>query len=478
MKIALISPKGPLYRKSGGIFGKSLRYQPLTLTTLAALMPPELNARPLLIDEGIDDMPDDLDADLAGITVITGTAPRAYELSARLRARGIPTVLGGPHVTLMPDEAAQHADAICVGYAEQSWPRLLRDFAAGRMEAVYRQEPGFRFDPDMPFARRELFDRRDFLTQAVFEATRSCAHDCEFCVAPTAWGRTQYQKPIDWVIEDIRRFTASSGEKKILFVDLNLVSDKTYATELFTRLIPLRLQWFGLSTVLIAHDAALLELMAKSGCKGLLLGLETVSGASLTDANKRFNASVGYRELIDDLHRLGIAVQGCFVFGLDSDTEDVFDATVQFAIDAAVDLPRFAVLTPFPGTPLYRRLEAENRILTRDWSLYDAQHVVFQPKNMSARALADGHERAWKEVYRWKAIGRRLWRAGNLSPLSLSANVGYRFYAHRLHRFYTCDWPLGTRWTLPWRPRPEASAASPTEKQTAAQTAEVRIPCG
>ncbi|GHS86348.1 B12-binding domain-containing radical SAM protein [Campylobacterota bacterium] len=471
MKIALISPKGRLYRHTGGIFKRSLRYQPLTLTTLAALIPAELHASVELIDEGIAEIPSDLSADLVGITAITGTANRAYEIADRLRARGITVVLGGPHITLLPDEAAEHADAICVGYADQSWQRLLLDFAAGKLQKVYRQDADFTL-VGQPFARRELFDRKHFLTQAVFEATRSCAHDCEFCVAPTAWGRQQYQKPIDWVIEDIRRYTARTGETKILFVDLNIISDKRYAAELFTALIPLGVQWFGLSTVLIAHDRSLMELMARSGCKGLLLGLETVSDSSLADAHKSFNASVSYRSLIDDLHHLGIAIQGCFVFGLDHDTTDVFDATVQFAIDAAIELPRFAVLTPFPATPLFKRLEAEGRILTRDWDLYDAQHVVFQPRNMSAHELASGHERAWREVYRWSAIGKRLWRARHLTPLFISGNWGYRFYARHLHSFYNCDMPMDVRWNLAWGRADHTGDQPPTE-------APVRqVPCG
>ena len=439
MKIALISPKGPLYRNKGGIFKKSLRYQPLTLTTLAALIPAELDAEVVLLDEGIADVPERLEADLIGMTVITGTAPRAYELARRFRAQGATVVLGGPHVTLVPEDAALHADAICVGYAEQAWPQLLRDFAAGRLQPVYRQGPDLSLD-DQPFPRRDLLDARYFLTQAVFEATRSCAHDCEFCVAPAAWGRKQLQRPVQWVVEDIRRV----GQKKLIFIDLNLISDPAYARELFTCMLPLNVSWFGLSTVLIAHDRELMELMARSGCKGLLLGLETVTRASLKDARKRFNASVDYKTLIGDLHQLGISVQGCFVFGLDHDNLDVFDATVAFAIDAGVDLPRFAVLTPFPGTPLHDRLAAEGRILTRDWELYDGQHVVFQPRQMSVAQLAQGHEQAWKSVYAWSAIARRLWNARNFQPLALSVNLGYRFYAHNLHRFYNCDWQVDT----------------------------------
>lgn len=465
MKILLISPKGPLYRHRGGIFKKSLRYQPLTLTTLAALIPPELRAEVELIDEGIQDIPNDPRADLIGMTLITGTAPRGYELARSFRERGIPVVLGGPHVTLQPQEALKHADAICSGYSEESWPRLLRDFAAGCLQRHYRQEPEFNLNPNLPFARRELFDSRKFLTQAVFEATRSCAHDCEFCVAPAAWGRTQQQHPVEWVTEDIRRV----GQKKILFVDLNLVSNLTYAKQLFEALIPLNIQWYGLSTVIIGHHPELMELMARSGCKGLLLGLETLSEAGLKETGKRFNSSIDYRKLIGDLHQLDIAVQGCFVFGLDDDGPDVFEATVQLARDAAIDLPRFAVLTPFPGTPLYHRLEAQGRIITRDWEQYDGQHVVFQPARMTVQELAEGHERAWKATYRWRHIASRLWRAGNLRPLALSANLGYRFYAHNLHRFYTCDLPIHSVLPNPrtlWQPARATIATSQSSNRS------------
>ena len=203
IKIALISPKGPLYRHRGGIWKKSLRYQPLTLTTLAALVPEDVPAKLTLIDEGIADVPLDLEADIIGLTVITGTARRAYELADHFRARGIVVVLGGPHVTLIPEDAAPHADAIVVGYAEDSWPQLLRDFAAGKMAREYRQAPGLEIG-GRPFPRRELLPSRHFLTSNVFEATRGCVHSCDFCVVPTAWGRKPFQKPVAEVVADIR----------------------------------------------------------------------------------------------------------------------------------------------------------------------------------------------------------------------------------------------------------------------------------
>jgi hypothetical protein len=178
-RIALISPKGPLYRHRKGIFKKSLRYQPLTLTTLAALVPDDFPAELTLIDEGIQDVPDDLEADLVGITVITGTAKRSYELAARFRARGITVVLGGPHVTLIPDDAQPHADAIVVGYAEDTWPQLLRDFAAGKLKPTYHQAPDLSL-AGRPFPRRDLLPSKHFITSDVFEATRACIHNCDF----------------------------------------------------------------------------------------------------------------------------------------------------------------------------------------------------------------------------------------------------------------------------------------------------------
>ncbi len=440
LKIALISPKGPLYRHRGGIWRKSLRYMPLTLPTLASLVPPELNAELQLIEEGIEDVPDDLDADLVGMTVITGTACRAYELAARFRRRGIAVVLGGPHVTLIPEDAQPHADAVVTGYAEESWPRLLRDFARGGAAALqkrYTQSPDLKLE-GLPFPRRDLLPGKRYLTTNVFEATRGCVHNCDFCVVPAAWGRKPLQKPPEDVVADIRQ----KGAKKALFVDLNLISDREYAVRLFSALRPLGIKWYGLSTVLLGDDDELLALAGRSGCRGLLMGLESISPEALRQSRKGFNTPDRFKELVRKLHAHRIALQGCFVFGLDHDTPDVFQRTAEFAVEAKIDLPRFAVVTPFPNTGLYTRLLAEGRILTRNWELYDGQHVVFQPKQMSIGQLQRGVETAWKYAYRYRSIARRI--IGNPSgiPLAVTANLGYRFYAHHLRQFYTCDWFL------------------------------------
>jgi len=437
MRIALISPKGLLYRHRGGIFGKGLRYAPLTLSTLASLVPQELDAELTLYDEGIQDVaPRDIAADLVGLTVITGTARRAYELAAEFRSRGTAVVLGGPHVTLAPDDAQAHGDAVVVGYAEETWPQLLRDFARGQLLPRYSQRSGFTLG-GFPRPRRDLLPRGRYLTTAVFEATRGCVHSCEFCVVPAAWGTTPYQKPVEEVVDDIRQH----GARRAIFVDLNLTADRTYAARLFEALIPLGLQWFGLATTLLAGDEELLDLAARSGCRGLLMGLESVNPQALRECKKGFNDPGSYRELVEALHRHRIALQACFVFGADSDTPDVFLRTARFAVETGMDLPRFAIATPFPGTPLYRRLEAEGRILTRDWDLYDGQHAVFAPRHMSPRQLEQGNRRAWRYAYSAGSIVRRLRKTASPLAVGVLANLGYRHYARNLDRFYQCDWP-------------------------------------
>jgi radical SAM superfamily enzyme YgiQ (UPF0313 family) len=438
IKIVLVSPKGPLYRHRGGIWRKSLRYQPLTLTTLAALIPDDLDTEVRLFDEGITDVPVDLAADLVGLTVITGTAVRAYELADHFRQRGIKVVLGGPHVTLMPEDAQPHADAVVVGYAEDSWPQLLRDFAAGRLQSRYDQAPDLNL-ADRPFARRDLLPGNRYLTNNVFEATRGCVHNCDFCVVPTAWGRKPFQKPVEQVIADLRQH----GARKLIFVDLNIIADPEYARQLFTALVPLRVQWYGLATVLLADDPELLELAGRSGCRGLLMGLESISPQNLRQSHKGFNSPDKYCKVVERLHENGIALQGCFVFGLDQDEPDVFLKTAEFAVQARIDLPRFAVVTPFPNTPLYKRLEAEGRILTKNWELYDAQHVVFRPAKMSVAELQQGVETAWKHAYSVRSIVRRLRHSPAPWPVRIGTNLGYRFYAHNLSRFYNCDWIIG-----------------------------------
>ncbi|MEM9418748.1 MAG: radical SAM protein [Planctomycetota bacterium] len=444
LRLALISPKGPLYRHRGGAFGRGLRYMPLTFPTLASLIPNDLQVELRCIDEGTGDVDLDLDADLIGMTVITGTAKRAYELSEHFRGRGIPVVMGGPHITLIPDDASPHADAIVTGYAEQTWPQLLREFVAGRMNARYDQSPDHSI-AELPRPERGVLPRRSYLTSHVYEATRGCIHDCEFCVVPSAWGRKPLQQSVENVVADLK----ASRTKRAVFVDLNLIADRDYATQLFKALIPLRLQWYGLATTLLANDQPLLDLAAESGCRGLLMGLESISKTNLRQTGKGFNRPDDYARLVERLHERRIALQGCFVFGLDDDRADVFERTARFAVDAGIDLPRFAIVTPFPGTALFRRLEDEGRILTRDWDLYDGQHVVFQPRHLGIEELQSGTQHAWQTAYGWSGIASRLRHTAAPWPVAIVTNLGYRRYAKNLHRFYTCGGMVGPDWLNP-----------------------------
>ena len=412
-----------------------MRYAPLTLTTLASLVPPDIAADIQLIDEGIDEIvPDAIDADLVGISAITGTAPRAYEIAGVLRRRGIPVVLGGVHPTLAPDEAMCHADAVAVGYAEESWPRLLRDFVAGRMAPRYDQDPNLSL-AGLPFPRRDLFNGGMVNVAHTLEATRGCIYQCDFCVVPAAWGRP-LQKPVADVVADIRQMRA----KRVIFLDLNLIADVPYAKELFTALVPLNVQWGGLATTTIAWDDELLDLAARSGCRGLLIGFESLNQAALVETKKAFNMRRDYHEVVRKIRDRRIALMGCFVFGFDNDTLDSFDETVEFVMAARMDLPRYAIAVPFPGTGLYRRLKAEGRITTEDWSLYDGQHVVFEPRNMTAGQLLHHTRRAWTTTYSYRSILKRLGGSRTRLSMSIPANLGYRFYAYRLDTFYTCDW--------------------------------------
>ncbi|MBI3930361.1 MAG: B12-binding domain-containing radical SAM protein [Armatimonadetes bacterium] len=433
MKIALISPRGPLYRHRTGIFKKSLRYAPLTLTTLAALVPEELGAELLLFDEGIEEVDLDMDVDLVAISAITGTAPRSYELAAHYRRRGIPVVLGGVHATLVPEEAQLHADSVVTGYAEESWPRLLRDLRQGELKPRYHQSPTLSL-AGLPRPRRDLLRLEHYFTPHTVEATRACVHQCQFCVVPTAWGNKPLQHPVEDVVADIEAMNA----RRVIFLDLNMIADVGYAKRLFQALIPLGIRWAGLATTMIAWDDELLRLAARSGCRGLLIGFETISREALQELRKGFNLHRDYHEVVQRIHDAGMAIMGTFIFGFDAHGPEAFEATAEFVMKANIDLPRFSILTPFPGTPLFKKLEAEGRLLTRDWGLYDGQHVVFRPARMSQEELQLGIERVWKEVYSLGNIARRLLGSRKMLLTSLAANLGYRFYAHNLSRFYTC----------------------------------------
>lgn len=434
MKILLVLPHGPIHRAVSGSYKRALRYAPLTLATLVSLIPADLNPEVRVIDEGADvwDPRSHLDVDLVGISSMTGTARRGYAIADFFRRHRIPVIIGGIHATLMPQEAKLHADCVITGLAEDSWPQALRDARAGRLQPFYHMRPDFDWSAERrPFPDRSIFDPRKYVTVNSIEATRGCAHRCSFCAVATAWNNRYFTRPVDDLIGEIETLQGN----ELCFLDPSMACNREFSLRFFKALQPLKKWWVGCATIDVAHDARFLAAMAASGCRGLLIGFESVSQQSLQEVNKPFNKVTQYREAVKKLHDHGIGVQACFVFGLDTDDRDVFKRTVDFIYECEIDLPQFSVLTPFPGTEVFASLESQGRIIERNWSLYDAEHVVFRPKNMSPEYLQRGLIYAWQHAYSLRSIFKRLTGSRCLPAIAIPANLGYNFYARNLSRF-------------------------------------------
>ncbi len=418
-----------------------MREAPLTMPVLAALAPRDLNISFQLVDESIDEVPLDADTDLVAISVITGTAVRAYRLADHFRGRGIPVVLGGVHVSLLPDEALSHADSIVVGTAEESWPRLLRDFAAGKLQKRYLEEKRPQTSwLHLPPPRYDLLRRSGYMVPDTIMATRGCRQACDFCTIP-ALGVGYARRPIAEVIRDIK----AASSRFIVFNDVSLVDDTEYAMELFTAMLPLKKRWGGLATTKLIEQPALIRLMAQSGCQYLLFGFESFSQGALKEIHKGVNFKKDYRSLIEELHRFAISVQGCFIFGFDHDDRTVFQATVDRVNELRIDIPRFSILTPYPGTELFKSFSAEKRIISYNWDDYDTMHVVFEPGQMTAEELYRGFKWAYKETFKMPHILRRTcgWRLSSF--INFLGNMNYRNFSRRLgsHSRYAHPYSLG-----------------------------------
>ena len=425
MKIALLAPAGAMHRYNG-MFHKGLHYAPITLALLAALVPKELEADVRIYDETAEKIPLDLDADIVGITCITGTASRCYKYADYFRSRGITVILGGVHPSMMPEEAMQHADSVIVGLGEESFPQALRDAKNNTLQKIYYQDKAVDI-ANRPLPRKDLLKKSKYITLNTVEAVRGCNHACTFCAYPQAFGKKLLKRPVEDVIDEIKSFKG----KEVIFPDVNLIADIKYAKELFTAMIPLKKWWFGLTTTAIGHNDELIEIFEKSGCKGLLIGFESVNQETQKNINKGVNKVSEYKQLMDKLHDHGIMVMGCFAFGSDEDQKDVFKRTVELCLEAKIDLPRFSVITPFPTTAFYQSLDDEGRIVEKDWAMYDVEHCVYKPQNMTAEELEEGILWAWKEVYSWKNIFKRLdfSKRKTIKSIFLLLNVGYRKYA-------------------------------------------------
>ncbi len=395
-----------------------LNFQQITMPYLAARVPPSW--RVSHVDEEAEAIDWNTPADVAAITFHTPSAAHAYALAARFRSRGTCVVMGGPHVTLLPEEAAGHADAIFIGEAEGVWEEFLRDFEAGAYRRVYRRAAAASLE-NIPMASKPLFHRRDH-TAGVLFATRGCPHRCDFCTVALMYPEGLRRRPIAEVAAEYASFRG----KIIIFWDDNITADPAYAKELFRAIAPCRKWWSSQASIHAARDDELLEAAAASGCKQLFFGLESVSQPSVAEVHKPFNRVAEYARLIRRVHAHGIAVQAGIIFGFDHDTPRIFQDTLDFLEDNGVENATFNILTPFPGTPLFRRLEAAGRILTRDWEKYNSRtEVVYRPEQMSPAELLAGFRRVNRRFYSLPSIARRLSRSPAQLWWTLPLNLAY-----------------------------------------------------
>jgi radical SAM superfamily enzyme YgiQ (UPF0313 family) len=361
---------------------------------------------------------------------MTTTAQRGYEIADHFRSSGTRIVMGGMHASALPHEALAHCDSVIIGEAEGLWPNVLSDFRAGRLKAIYSHEQGFPSLTHQPRANWSLYRKKKYLPVHFVETTRGCPIDCEFCAVSSAFGGTYRNRPLDEVVQELEALEPFEGaltlKNCVFFVDDNIVSNRAYARELFTRIAHLKLRWFGQASVNIANDAEILRLCKASGCAGVFIGFESLSPETLSSVGKRVNRPEKYFDLVRKIHDHGIGIDGSFVFGFDSDNQAVFDNTLEFVFKAKLEVAYFSILTPYPGTRLHSRLEAEGRILSRDWSLYDANHVVFRPKTFKPDHLLDQYERALKELYSLSGIFKRLWDTTAWKNFFYPMNFGFR----------------------------------------------------
>ncbi|MFX0200503.1 MAG: B12-binding domain-containing radical SAM protein [Candidatus Hodarchaeota archaeon] len=325
----------------------------------------------------------------------------------------------------MPQEAIQHSDSVVIGEAEEIWPNLLRDFTSGKLKKFYQRKTFANLE-NSPIPRRDLLKRKCYRMFNTIETARGCPFRCSFCSVSTFFGNTYRFRPV----KDVTREVETLRGKLIFFVDDNIVGIPKRAKELFKALIPYKKKWIGQASLNIARDIELLKLAAKSGCIGLFIGFESLSQESLRAVGKSFNVVKRYGEEIKKIRNHGIAIHGAFIFGLDHDEESVFERTVDFVKRNKLDSASFSTLTPFPGTPVYKKLMKENRIVTKDWSKYGS--AVFTPKLMSLETLNEGCTWAWRECYSYTSIFRRLALPKRYWHIHFLLNIGYKMAIRNL----------------------------------------------
>ncbi len=419
---------------------RTWQMEPIPAAMIAALTPPDVEKR--FYDDRLETIPFDEPTDLVAISVETYTARRAYQIASEYRRRGVPVVMGGFHATLCPEEVSQYADSIVIGEAEELFPRVIDDYRHFRADKTYRADgrPALNVTPD-----RSIFRGKRYLPIQLVEFARGCRFRCDFCAIQSFFSATHHHRPVDQVIAEIERVRQPG--RMIFFIDDNITSGLAEAKQLMRALIPLRIRWIGQTASDVAHDDEALDLMRQSGCQGVLVGFESLNPGNLREMNKGFNLARGGPEAaVENLQRHGLAVYGTFVFGYDQDTPETLAETVDFARRQGLFLAAFNHVTPFPGTPLYARLQQEKRLLYDAWWLderYRYNMIPFRPRSMSPEELARRCLQPRREFYGWGSMLRRLHQRTNRSSMWIARNFVLINAMHRWDASGRSGLPLG-----------------------------------
>ena len=426
MKIILISPDlQDTYFKFTPREVKSFWFAKLTLPHLAALTPDDIDVK--LIDEAVEAIDFDAQVDLVGITVNTYLAPRAYQIAAEFRKRGVPVVLGGVHPSLYPEEARQHADAIAIGEAETIWETILRDAGRGSLQPIYRATD-FCDLKELPLPRRDLLKKDAYLTTNTIQTTRGCPFDCDFCSVTDFFGHTYRCRPLPEVLQEIETLDLN---RPLVFVDDNIIGRPQYATELFDAMKSYKVRWGSQCSINLAKHPKLMKAAKDSGCVAMFIGIESICQENLNDVHKGVNHVDKYYDAIQRIHDCGISINAGMILGMDHDDESVFERTLEFLEKTKIEYATFHILTPVPGTILYQRMEEDGRIINRDWSKYNGGYTVFKPNHMSPEALEEGYYWTYHQFYSMRSMLKRI-AAPNVEMFyKLALNLAYKRMIHR-----------------------------------------------
>jgi len=417
MKILFIVPGWSPLNLWGQI---KFKFPPLSVLTLAASTPEDVEVS--IIDENLEAIRWEVDADLIGITVMTPQAVRAYGIADEFRSRGKKVVFGGFHVSHLPEEALNHADAVVIGEGDRVWKELVKDFQKSRLKRIYKDNELVSLS-EIKIPRRELVEEKGYFFTNTLQTTRGCPSQCEFCSVSSFFGRSYRTRPVRLVMEELEMLRQKSVF--LFLVDDNLVGNRPYAKTLFQEMASLQFKWASHAPLSFVNDKELLELASQSGCMALFVGFESLIQENLSLMGKKANLEISPIEAVRKFHDHGIGLLASFILGYDHDTSDTFKKILDLCHQTKIDGALFPILTPYPGTLIRERLKKARRILTDQWDLYDMEHVTFIPQGMSPEKLQEGFEWLNSSFLSWGSIFRRLFKMNRSLQIFGPMNFGF-----------------------------------------------------